>query len=741
MINDNNTDILCITETWLKSYDTSSIASLLPDKHVFHHHPRNEKKGGGVGVAISKRFTGIKSTNRISASFECIEVSFTCDNDRFILYVLYKPPQICANEFIFEFESFLTQSELMYGKKVYLGDFNMWFDKSSRLDVRNFVNILEHFRLKNFVTNPTHDSGHILDLVIADAGNPLINNIAVEPVSTISDHRLISFNIVVNNIRTHEKTVHFRNYRSISCYDFSNAIVSRYYEENHFQNCEHAGSAVDKCVSCLANAYRNITSSYIEKNAPLIKKIIPLRDGSDSWYNSEIREAKRIMRKAEKNYIRFKTDNYRDEFRRAKQAKCDLVKSTKTHYYKNEISRCSNDSSKLYKLLKHLLGKKSADNILPDYTDKVKLANDFSLFFISKVEIINDSFHESVQSNGEWIPDFPLIKFDTFKQLDVDEVLKILENINKTNCKNDPFNIRKLSFDVVSPSLAVIFKEILSNSFASGLFPSSEKFAFIRPQIKAGKDPEQLSSYRPLYNTSFLSKLLESACLSQLLVHLKKFESLPKFQSAYREFHSVETAITKVYNDLVVNKAQGKCSLLILLDLSAAFDTVQHSILMNDLRILGLDGKVLSWFESYLSDREFKVHIEDSVSGSKVMRTGVPQGSVLGPILFLIYTIELHYILQNLGVSFHCYADDTQIYLKFSNIEEAEATVNNVYTCIKTLMNSRRLMLNTGKTECLLISSNTRYKIHDDITSVTIDGECIEMKNLGVVIDNTLYHS
>ena len=232
-------------------------------------------------------------------------------------------------------------------------------------------------------------------------------------------------------------------------------------------------------------------------------------------------------------------------------------RNAKTHYNKNEISRCSNESSKLYKLLKHLLGKKSADNTLPDCADKVKLANDFSLFFISKVEIINDSFHESVQSNGEWIPDFPLIKFDTFKQLDVDEVLKILGNINKTNCKNDPFNIRKLSFDDVSPSLAVIFKDILSNSFASGLFPSSEKFAFIRPQIKAGKDPEQLSSYRPLYNTSFLSKLLESACLSQLLVHLKKFESLPKFQSHYREFHIVETAITVVYNNLVMNKAQG----------------------------------------------------------------------------------------------------------------------------------------------------------------------------------------
>ena len=106
-----------------------------------------------------------------------------------------------------------------------------------------------------------------------------------------------------------------------------------------------------------------------------------------------------------------------------------------------------------------------------------------------------------MQSNSGWIPDFPLIKFDTFEQLDVDEAMKILGNINKTKCKNDPFNIRKLSLDVISPSLALIFKDILSNLFASGLFPSSERFAFIKPQIKAGKDPEQLSSYAPLYNT------------------------------------------------------------------------------------------------------------------------------------------------------------------------------------------------------------------------------------------------
>ena len=99
-----------------------------------------------------------------------------------------------------------------------------------------------------------------------------------------------------------------------------------------------------------------------------------------------------------------------------------------------------------------------------------------------------------------------------------------------------------------------------------------------------------------------------------------------------------------------MNKAQGKSSLLIFLDWSAVFDTVQHSIHMNDLTILGLNENVLSSFESYLSDRKFKNQIEDYLCGSKIMRTGVPQGANLGPILFLIYTIQLRYILQNLGV-------------------------------------------------------------------------------------------
>jgi len=121
-------------------------------------------------------------------------------------------------------------------------------------------------------------------------------------------------------------------------------------------------------------------------------------------------------------------------------------------------------------------------------------------------------------------------------------------------------------------------------------------------------------------------------------MHLKKFECLPQFQSAYREFHSVETTLCRVYIDLICTKAEGGCSIFILLDLSAAFDTVDQDILLSDLQNLGVTGLALSWFETYLKDRGFRVTIDGKHSEPGCMKYGVPRGTILGPILFVIYT-------------------------------------------------------------------------------------------------------
>ena len=314
--------------------------------------------------------------------------------------------------------------------------------------------------------------------------------------------------------------------------------------------------------------------------------------------------------------------------------------------------------------------------------------------------------------------------------------------MNKTFCNNDPFDIRSFESDKINESLATYLCNIVNSSFIEGKFPETEKFACVRPKIKGCGDPDELSSYRPLYNTSVLSKILESAALSQLLGHLGKFESFPKVQSAYRESHSVETAMCKIYNDLIIRKCKGDCTLLVLLDLSAAFDTVDHEILIQDLIRLGIRGKVLDWFSSFLNNRNFRVVIGKDMSESGKMTTGVPQGSILGPVLFIIYTIELYYLLQSLKVECHFYADDTQIYFSVLEPNQGREKFQEVYSAVENWMYRRKLKLNSGKTEIMLVGSQTKVSLLSNFTEMTVGTSTVtlsqKVRSLGVIVDQNL---
>ena len=152
---------------------------------------------------------------------------------------------------------------------------------------------------------------------------------------------------------------------------------------------------------------------------------------------------------------------------------------------------------------------------------------------------------------------------------------------------------------------------------------------------------------------------MEYAWLQQLLKHLNNVNCLPQFQSAYRQLPSVETELCRVDNHLICNKVNGKCSILILLDISAAFDTADHHTFLCDLENLGITGFTLSWFKTYLTDRNFKIIVNDEESEIGNMKYGVPQGTILGPVLFIIYTLTLQYMLRYYNFTYNFYADDT----------------------------------------------------------------------------------
>ena len=181
----------------------------------------------------------------------------------------------------------------------------------------------------------------------------------------------------------------------------------------------------------------------------------------------------------------------------------------------------------------------------------------------------------------------------------------------------------------------------------------------MKPTLKSGKDQQNVESYRPISNLSFLGKTIETAAKKQLIAHTETLNVLPEDQSAYREFHSAETALCSIVSDLLEYMDNGKCAILILLDLSAVFDAVDHKLLIDDLMYIGVQGVALNWFKSYLENRSYHVIINGTKSERRTIQRGVPQGSVLGPVLFSIYTIELAWILKQQNVKFKMFADDT----------------------------------------------------------------------------------
>ena len=738
---------MCLTETWLSEIDTAVIASLLPDTHVFHHFPRSEGRGGGVGIVVAKFFESVKSFRRVYESFECLEVKISHKGNSFVIYIIYRPPNYSIASFLSEFEGFCFEAERNADQVIYVGDFNVWIEDMSNENSMRFKSILDNFNLKNYISEPTFDSGHVLDLVIGGESSIIIeDSVTVEPVCTISDHRLVSFNLDIKVKRIYEKIIYFRNSRGIDSTVF-NEKLSRLLVDNLPQAnvicCVLCNEPGDTCVDCIMMRYRSCAQSFYDENAPLIRKVIKINDKNEPWYNSDIISAKRDMRKMEKKFKAHKSDYYRDEFKRLRQIKCSLVTSSKIAYYRNKINVCKNDPKQLYVELNNMLGRKDTNIVLPSHSCPKALANDFKNFFVSKIENMNATFNNVSNLSMQLIPDFPLNVFEEFDPVAVENVSQIICRLNRTHCLNDPIDVRALNFDVVLGNFSEIMTDIVNKSFWTGRFPCSEKFSLVKPLIKGKLDPDIYAFYRPLYNTSFSSKILESASCDQLLTYLCSFPCFPKFQSAYRQFYSVETAMCRVYNDLVKNKCNGKCTLLAMLDLSAAFDTVHHDILLEDLNRFGLSGKVLSWFESYLKDREFQVVIGHETSESAVMKTGVPQGSILGPILFIIYTAELQYLLEGMDTKFHLYADDTQIFFEISNIEDAQNKMTAVYNAVEKWMGGRNLKLNAGKTEFMFIGSELHLGTDPTlIPGISVGGTFSEfkstIKSLGVTFDKGL---
>ena len=260
-----------------------------------------------------------------------------------------------------------------------------------------------------------------------------------------------------------------------------------------------------------------------------------------------------------------------------------------------------------------------------------------------KIDIIRNNFNLTTETEESLSQD---IKFDHFRSVPNDEIRKIITAYNSKSCGLDPIPTWLLNLCV--SELLPLLTSIINNSFESGLFPTKLRQALIRLLLKKHNlDPEDLKNYRPGSNLHFISKIIEKIVAQQLEEHISIHSLHDPLQSAYKSSHSTETVIIKITNDIITSIDRGQCTILASLDLSAAFDTVDHDIFLKRLQsVYGICVTALSWFKTFLQNRQYKVCINYSFSQQHTLKYGVPQGSLLGARMYTIYTEPMRTIIK-----------------------------------------------------------------------------------------------
>ena len=741
---DQELDVMAITETWLHTDDKALCAEIKDIGFDIIHKPR-KGRGGGVAI-ISKHQCNIRpcKTSLKPTSFECQEVVLKIPATRFV--VVYRPGNRGDfDRFIEEFETLLLNLSENYEPAIICGDFNIHVEDETDSHAKKFLRLLEDFGWHNIISEPTHIKGGTLDLILTqklyDDHMELVN-VDIMQVPVVPDHFLITCEAdIAYQPPPKTSEIICRNMKEISLDTYRDMILSS-------DLCGDLPEDLEECV----NLYNSTLRSILDELAPLEKKVINNIDQA-RWFTADCQESKRIRRKAERRWktARLKSTDPKHltstfiKWKEACSTATKTINTARNTYYNTRLDKVKDDSKATFAIVNGLLGNEKIPTTLPTTLDQDTLATQFNNFFKSKVSNIYNNIESQSATPPSTEPKLATssCNLNEFQLVDDEELLKIIKTMQKKHCSLDPLPSTMVGSSL--PELLPTLSKIVNGSLQSGTFPQSFKEAIIRPSFKGkGLNAEDLGSYRPISNLSFVSKVVEKCASIQLVEFLEKNKLLPDVQSAYRRFHSCETATLKIMNDLAILLDNKSKAVLLLLDLSAAFDTVQHTTLLSKLKNqYGISGTALAWFRSYLKSRTTSVLIKDNRSEQIDIEIGVPQGSILGPILFIMYTQELQSIASRYGLKIHLFADDTQIYVSFTQ-NNMEKVIKNIQEClshIKWWMKVNYLKLNANKTEVLIM----HHKVDKTPNPTEIELQkdepitpCLQARNLGVWFDSTL---
>ena len=489
-------------------------------------------------------------------------------------------------------ESVITdQNRLIIG-----GDFNIHMEDKENASVEELTDMLDSMNMQNHANIPTHVSGHVLDLLITRNSEQLFIG-QPERRYFISDHAFIRFKTIMEKPEVQIKHISYRRLNDIDLELFKKDLRESKIMENQ-----------NKSVHKKAMIYDQVLRELLDKHAPMKEKQIKVKQGSP-WYDQNLKDLKKKKRAAEKVWLQ---SGDVDSFEKFKCFRYEYICScnhAKCDFYSKEILKCDGNQKKLYNLISRLT---AGDKLVPypDCDNDENLSNMFGKYFIEKVDKIKNEIHsvvdkEQIEPSILYREESPSsdCALDNFRLLSCEDVNKLICGTSSKSCCLDaiPTYLLKQCMDVLLEPIT----DIVNGSLQTGAFPDCWKCGIITPVLKKKGSDLVCRNYRPLTNLSFLSKIVEKAGLSQYVDHLDSIDMFMSNNSAYKKHHSTETLLVKINSDIMNNMDQQTVTMLVLLDLSAAFDTVSLGILTEIFQFrFGIAGNVLKWFVSYLSDRE-----------------------------------------------------------------------------------------------------------------------------------------
>lgn len=752
MITSHNLDILAVCETWIVDDDPAVIKlDAVPAGYSVAHLPRMSAtvrtRGGGLCIIHRDSIT-VKShplqQSLIYPSFECQLSTLHVGGsklaaDDVIIAVIYRPPSTSVASFVDDLSDLLVKvgDFIAADRLIMCGDFNCPGVVSTSVCVE-LSSLLDVHELQQFVNSPTRrvsSAASLLDLVIGSASSKRISQVAVMSTHGVSDHELLTWSFIMNiRPRRQVHSYRFRNLKKIDMERFKYDIRCSDLFTEPASTADEFADQLDATITRILDVHCPLQSRCKLASSRL----------ENRWLSTDAVAAKRSRRRLERKWRSSHSNDdyvaYRRECRVANRA----IIQSRHEFYSRRINDAGSNSRKRWSVIRdalHLAERQEMNSAAHSH----ERCQSFAEHFASKIGNLKSALLQQFDgcASNVTVSDavFTGMQLTSLNPPSVDEVTKLIHSMPAKSSPVDalPTSIMKSCVDVFSPLIA----RLAALSFSEGVFPMRYKTASVTPLLKKkGLDVENCANYRPISNLHTMSKVVERLFLSRIIAHVEQAPCFNRLQSAYRRGHSTETSLLKLTNDIYMAADNKLRTLLIQLDLSAAFDTIDSRILFMRLeRSFGLSGIVLNWIRSYIDGRKQFIRLGNSQSDLASCLHGVPQGSVLGPLLFSIYIAPIADVIKSFKMQHTQYADDTQLYITLDGASST-LTMNDCFNAVHRWFTINGLSLNPDKSEAIVVATGARHRQEGEIAMVKLGGNSIPVsrfvRTLGVTIDSTM---